>query len=196
MVGFGFSAFTASLVFKDDAKRDMHQRSASMTIGRSLDENWLLRVSVAGLLAGEVRGAKDLATFGAGGSIGVSLSRIYAFDNGLFLGAAYSFASSYASARYAGDSSDVSLLAFDLRASGQLGYTLWHRVTPYVAGRVYGGPVFWQTERGGDVESGTDAYHVLLAGGVSVRTPTGLYITVEAAPGGEQVVSVEVGARL
>ena len=128
----------------------------------------------------------------------MTMSRTYTFDGwaGFFLGVAYSCSVAAAELTYRSETSSRPLVAVDLRAGGMVGWTLWQRVTPYVAGRVYGGPVFWTTQPGGKQEVGSDRYHGLVAAGLSVRTPTGLYVSAEVAPGGEQVLSIEVGARL
>ena len=207
-VGFGFSDYTAQLAFFDDSLRRLHQRAASVSVGRSVGERWLLRVSASALLTGELRGQEaaeatgktdpPLADIGLGGSLAASMSRTYTFDglDGFFLGAAYSCSVAVAEVTYRTESTSRPLVAVDLRVGGMVGWTLWQKVTPYIAGRLYGGPVFWATRPGGKQETGSDRYHALLAAGLSVRTPTGLYISAEAAPGGEQVLSIEVGARL
>ena len=84
-----------------------------------------------------------------------------------------------------------------MRVGGILGWTLFDAWTPYAAGRLFGGPVFWKSERyGGDALTGTDRYHIQLAMGSTVTLPVGLYTSVEWAFVGERAVSIEVGKRL
>ncbi len=85
-----------------------------------------------------------------------------------------------------------SYLAFDARFGAAVGKTFAGVVSPYAAARAFGGPVLW-TE-GGETRTGTDRYHVQLAGGVALLlTPFDVF--VEGAPLGEVGVSGGVGAQ-
>lgn len=85
-----------------------------------------------------------------------------------------------------------SYVAIDARFGATVGKTFGDVVSPYAAVRAFGGPVFW-TE-GGETTSGTDRYHVQLAGGVALLlAPIDLF--VEGAPLGEVGVSGGVGAK-
>src|SRR5207253_1335415 len=50
--------------------------------------------------------------------------------------------------------SKVSYDAFDLRVGTLVGTTIFHVLSPYAVGRVFGGPIYWQYQ-GADV-TGTD----------------------------------------
>ena len=85
-----------------------------------------------------------------------------------------------------------SYVAIDARFGATVGKTFGDVVSPYAAARVFGGPVFWS--EGGETTSGTDRYHVQLAGGVALLLdPIDLF--VEGAPLGEVGVSGGVGAK-
>ena len=75
------------------------------------------------------------------------------------------------------------------------GWTLWDMFTPYLAARVFGGPVFWQTRPSGDPQIGTDRYHYQLATGLSAQLPGRVYVTAEWAPLGEPALGAELGVR-
>ena len=77
--------------------------------------------------------------------------------------------------------------AFDLRAGIAAGFVLFGRLTPYLAARLFGGPVFWNGMVGGD------ASHFQLGGGVLLGLPAGFDLSAECIPLGEQSVSVTVG---
>jgi len=96
-----------------------------------------------------------------------------------------------ASARTASDAGDSAhVVSFDLRAGAVVGKT-FGPATPYVAARVFGGPVYW-TERGRALV-GTDKYHYQPAvGAVLVRAPLDLY--VEWAFAGERAIGAGLGA--
>lgn len=65
--------------------------------------------------------------------------------------------------------------ATDLRASVTASRTLWDVVTPYLAVRAFGGPIFFRHETGGDTT------HVQLAAGLGVELGAGLSLHVEGA---------------
>ena len=77
--------------------------------------------------------------------------------------------------------------AFDLRAGVLVGTTLWGAVSPYAAGRVFGGPAFWRDE--GTAITGTDVSHYQVGAGVSVRVGDRVSLFAEGIPLGERAVS-------
>ncbi len=82
--------------------------------------------------------------------------------------------------------------AIDARLGATVGKTFFDRVSPYAALRAFGGPVIW-TE-GDTTRSGTDRYHVQLAGGAALLLDP-VDVFVEGAPLGEQAVSAGLGLR-
>lgn len=76
---------------------------------------------------------------------------------------------------------------WDLRGGVLVGKTLAKRFVPYVAARVFGGPVFWR--RGGAGVVGGDRRHVTAGVGLTVRLPARMDLSVEAMPLGEQSLS-------
>jgi hypothetical protein len=77
--------------------------------------------------------------------------------------------------------------AFDLRAGVLVGTTLWGAVSPYAAGRVFGGPAFWRDE--GTAITGTDVSHYQVGAGVSARIGDRVSLFAEGIPLGERAVS-------
>jgi hypothetical protein len=59
--------------------------------------------------------------------------------------------------------------AVDFRAGVTVGKTFFDRLTLYLAGRVFAGPVFWQID-GVDVTGG-DVHHYSLGGGAPRHAP-------------------------
>jgi hypothetical protein len=72
---------------------------------------------------------------------------------------------------------------WDLRGGVLAGKTFGPFV-PYIAARVFGGPVFWT--RGGDSVIGGDRWHVTAGAGATIRLPARLDLSVEVMPLGEQ----------
>ena len=83
------------------------------------------------------------------------------------------------------------LIAIDIRAGLTVGKTFFEFLSPYVAARLFGGPIFWITE--GRVVTGTDAYHYQLAAGVVVTLARRVDIFVEGVPLGERRISTGLG---
>jgi len=116
------------------------------------------------------------------------------FDDGRFfliLTAALSFAS--ARTHKSGEASE-GYQAFDLRLGTQFGIQLARSFRPYVAARVFGGPIFWRYQN--EAITGTDTHHYQLGAGLAVRISKALNVFAEGFPLGEQAVAVGVGFAL
>ncbi len=74
-------------------------------------------------------------------------------------------------------------LGIDFRFGATLGKTFFGWLSPYVALRGFGGPIFWTTADGTEV--GTDKYHVQGGLGAVFLLPGRLDLFVEGNPGGE-----------
>lgn len=80
--------------------------------------------------------------------------------------------------------------ATDLRFTGALGWTIARRLSPYVVGRAFGGPIWWSIA--GETRTGTDAYHVQLGAG-AVASLGAFDLGVEGVPLGERAASATLG---
>jgi hypothetical protein len=88
-----------------------------------------------------------------------------------------------------GQGESAHLVSIDVRAGVVVGKT-FGPASPYVAARVFGGPVYW-TERGKDL-TGTDLYHYQPAVGLVLRRAL-FDLFVEWAFAGERAVSAGLG---
>jgi hypothetical protein len=86
----------------------------------------------------------------------------------------------------------VSYDAFDLRVGTLVGTTLFHVLSPYAVGRVFGGPIYWQYQ--GASVTGTDAHHYQLGGGANLVVARRFNVFAEGIPLGER--SVAAGAAV
>ena len=77
--------------------------------------------------------------------------------------------------------------AFDLRMGTLVGWTIGNSISPYLLGRVFGGPVNWIHD--GQKVTGTDVNHYQLGAGVSIPVGRIADIFVEGVPLGEQGIS-------
>ncbi|HKO48522.1 MAG TPA: hypothetical protein VJV79_12410 [Polyangiaceae bacterium] len=84
--------------------------------------------------------------------------------------------------------------AFDVRLGAQFGVELARGVRPYLAARVFGGPIFWRYQQ--EAVTGTDTRHYQLGAGLAVSLSKALNVFAEGIPLGEQAVAVGVGMNL
>jgi hypothetical protein len=83
------------------------------------------------------------------------------------------------------------LTAVDFRGSAVVGKTFFDRLTAYVAGRVFGGPVNFDPE----TATGADTHHYAVGAGASLRLPSAIDVFAEFSPVGEQSLNVGAGLR-
>ncbi|MFO0550072.1 MAG: hypothetical protein U0271_16875 [Polyangiaceae bacterium] len=81
---------------------------------------------------------------------------------------------------------------FDFRFGLTAGKTFEHVFSPYLAFRIFGGPILWDMGDGA-LTLGSDRYHVQPALGFVVILPGGGDFFVEGSPVGEQAASLGVG---
>lgn len=84
-------------------------------------------------------------------------------------------------------------IGVDFRFGATLGKTFFGWLSPYVALRAFGGPIFWTIA--GETAVGNDKYHVQGALGSVFILPAGFDIFIEGNPGGEQGAFGGVGVR-
>jgi len=194
----GYRRFTSALRFEGDLDRELTAETASTSLGRMLGDTWMLRASIARVMAGHIRGAgKGTATIVQGWMFGASLSRRFTIDDlpNLYIGGSASFAMQFSRAGYGGTDGTSALTAADLRLGATVGWMILERFVPYATARVFGGPVFWRALADGGDLSGTDRYHFQVGGGLTAIIVSGLYITAEHVPLGEKSSSIELGVR-
>jgi hypothetical protein len=131
---------------------------------------WTLEVGAGSLLGGYLLTPSGKATFSPGVLAGVSLSHLIIEPRG-----AYASPFLLISFALAGVWSQTTLnkaadyVAFDFSFSAAAGMSIkvgHHAVTPFIAGRLFGGPVFWTHDGQGTL--GTDAYKYALGPGFAV----------------------------
>lgn len=81
----------------------------------------------------------------------------------------------------------------DLRFGVTIGKTFADVVSPYIAARVFGGPVIWS--EAGEARLGSDLYHFQPAFGLSLILPQGLDVFAEGQPWFERGFVVGIGLR-
>lgn len=173
----------------------------------------MVRTAVSGSFDYQL-GATTTLSFGAGVGTGGSLtvsSVHYAIRPGWLATASYarrlvdgegslpfvilglSFGASGASTAVLvpGGEATAPLYAFDFRGGLTVGKTFLDVLSPYVAARLFGGPVVWRLA--GATATGTDQNHYQLAAGLVAALPRRFDVFVEGAPLGERAVTVGAG---
>jgi len=181
MVGAAFSQFTAFLSL-DGADADLTQRTVVASFGADVGGSWTLTASAGGVLGGDRETGGVIEAVGAGWIAGISGAyHAVAADGGIpFVDLSVAFAAAGATTTTPGVSDNSGLLAFDLRLGATVGWRLWETVAPYLAVRVFGGPVIHDRPTGS--VKGSDRGHVQAAVGATVYIPGGVMVYGEYAP--------------
>jgi hypothetical protein len=107
-----------------------------------------------------------------------------------FLLVSLSAAASWGTTGRSGTSSTDSIVSGDVRLGVTAGKTIARVLTPYVAARVFGGPVFWRYA--GQDATGTDAHHYQVGAGFSLALRR-FDLHFEMAPLGERELAAGAG---
>ena len=117
-----------------------------------------------------------------------------AFDDGRYFVLLTSGLSFATAQTHLGSDPQVHYTAFDLRLGTEVGVELGQLFRPYLAARVFGGPVFWRYQ--GEAVTGTDTHHYQIGAGAAVRIGRAWNLFAEGIPLGERAVSIGVGLAL
>lgn len=179
----------ADLRFNGSADYELTQDSVVGSFGRRFEKRFSLRLSAGALLGGRLSGEGYAYDLAPGWLVAASGSYQLFGDPGRvpFLIGTLTFGSSGTRATQQGGGESAYFSATDLRVGAMFGYTLWDRVSPYVAVRAFGGPIVWH--HAGFTYTGTDRHHYTLGGGLSVSLPLGLDLRVDGSALGERSVS-------
>lgn len=184
------SSFSTQIKF-DGARVPVEQLAATATVGNFPSPRLGWSVTAGGILGGEVEG-RDVS---GGGTLVGTLTWLPVYERAVrpFVALTGSLGASFARAQ-ADDQMTRSWVGTDARAGVTVGKTFAARWVPYLAARVFEGPVFWH--RAGDDVVGGDRYHVTFGGGLIVRLPGSVDVTVEGMPLGERSAAVGVALHL
>ena len=179
---FGISyGHTDTVLFFGDGRRAEATRNAAVLVWEHrVASRWTLQIGLGSLLGGTVTanvpGGGLTSNFRPGvlGSVGLT-HRVFEADGGAVDGKpflmttytlSFALATTQPSAAAGASEQPTAYSAFDLRLGLILGTTIARTFTPYLAARVFGGPIFW-TLAGSSVV-GTDAYKYEIGGGLAV----------------------------
>lgn len=155
----------------------------------SFADLWALRAGAGMVVDGAADVGGERRTLGTGWLAEAAISRVFLTGQPVFLLGAFGLSASSASAD--GPAGKTRFSAGDGRLTVTVGRTFFDRVSPYLSGTVFGGPIFYRTA-GADL-TGTDTRHWQLAAGLAAALPKRVDLFVEWAPLGERALSAGVG---
>lgn len=178
----------------DTTRADFRKTAVLATLERRVASKWTLSLAVGSTIDGALRiqgAAHDLS---AGPLVALSTSyravdeaRVTPF---VLLTGSLGGSLAWTRERSLVDAPRERMVALDGRIGVIAGKTVGEILSPYVAARAFGLPVFW-TYRGESV-TGTDAFHYQLAAGFSLRLGR-VDVGVEMAPLGERAITGGAG---
>ena len=171
---------STTIVFSD-VHVALRETAATVTVGNFATARFGWSITAGGVVAGSIDGRDTHGGATLGGSL--SWLPIYERPSRPFV----AVAASLGTALIRGTADDTSARlwsAWDIRGGAIVGKTFARHVVPYLAARVFGGPVFWH--RAGASAIGGDRYHVTGGLGLTVRLPARFDVTLEVMPLGEQ----------
>ena len=186
-VGASTGAFRTTIEFEGETEVDMEQASVSAIVGYQLSTKVGLVASVGGILGGKVKHttSEDMGK-GALASLTVTYLPLFETDTRPFLLGSFTLGGSRTNA-VSDDGRRHDWTAADGRLGLMMGKTFAERYVPFVAARVFAGPVAWKL--GGESASGSDVNKYTVGFGGSYRIPGKLDVFAELLALGERSAS-------
>jgi hypothetical protein len=170
----------------DDLHADQRRNAVAATLAYAPTARLSLQLSAGVAFAGELEAPNGTHEFNPGPSAAIGI--VYTLISGSpFVAVSGVLSASHATTQLRGRGPSVNYDAFDLRVGVIAGVTLLDVLSPYLVARAFGGPVLWRYE--GEAQTGTDAYHVQLGIGATVRPVETVAVFVEGVPLGEKALS-------
>jgi hypothetical protein len=183
----------STLRLSDQTEADFEQVTATASVSWRLRPTFTLQAGAGALLGGYVQDLDGRHPFDPGLVLQVSGTWLLVAPGagGPFVAASLgaSFLHTTTQAGPAGPSAGFT--AADAFVSASAGWSVAPWLSPYLAGKLFGGPVWWERSTG--PVTGTDANHYQVALGVVAALPGKFDLLAEVAPLGERAVTVAVG---
>ncbi len=169
-IGIGTGILDTTLRFDDDLDVDLEMTTVSISGAWLRSPRWTIRAGAGLILDGTLQSATGpVHQLEPGGTVALGVeyrARSGAAGNpfmdlSLFLGA------SWAQTVAANSDQQKSYFAADARLGVRAGWTIGGNIFPYVAARIFGGPVNWELE--GEDVVGTDIHHYQVALGTATQ---------------------------
>ena len=189
MLGLGMGSFNSTIRFDKDREVDVEMTTVSLTAAWLINDRWTVRAGMGVILDGELKPETGtIHDVKPGGLTAVGLEYLAHIGEGYtpFINLSLFLSSSWSATVDPITDGKTNYFASDFRLGARAGWTVNGNLFPFVAARVFGGPVQWELE--GENVIGTDTHHYQLVLGTVVQlSPVGVY--VEWAGFGEQALS-------
>ena len=193
-VSMAYGQFQATLRFDQELELEVAQRMVSARLGYAFEGGWGLAVAFGAIVEGSLRGAERRLSFQPGFVTTLQASVMLMQAEGAlpFIESTLNLSASTGTLREFGGPSRQ-WTAVDIRLGVTTGWRVARIWVPYVAMRVFGGPVFWRDDE--VTRIGTDSHHFQVAIGSSLSL-FGLDLFVDwGLPIGETSVAAGLGAQ-
>ncbi len=168
-IGASYGFTHSILFFSGDLRAETERHVVVASWEHRLGPRWTLQVGAGALVGGGLYTPTGTSPFLPGVIGSVSLSDRVFQGRGWaapFLLTTFTLSAVYATTSKSGDAQATSYFASDFRFGAVLGTTLGGVLTPYLAARVFGGPVLWTYL--GESVLGTDAYKYEIGPGLAL----------------------------
>ena len=183
----------STLKLSDHTEADFEQTSVLASVSWRLGRTFTLQAGAGALLGGYVQDLDGRHPFDPG--LVLQLSGTWLLlapkEGGPFVAASLGLSFLRASTQAGPAGPAATFTAADAFASASAGWPVMPWLSPYLAAKVFGGPVWWERSTG--PVTGTDANHYQVALGVAAALPGRFDLLAEVAPLGARAVTVAVG---
>ncbi len=176
-LALGYGQFDTTIRFDGDRDVDTRMSTVSFSAGWIINDRWTARTAAGAIFDGELIPADGtihdveqggLASVGMEYRALVSNGAVPFVDVSLFIGM------SWAKTTAPGATIKQDYFATDARLGARTGWNIGDSLFPFVALRVFGGPVQWKLE--GEDVTGSDIHHYQVALGAAAQLgPVGLF---------------------
>lgn len=170
LLGFGIGSLNTTLRFDEAEEVDLALSTASLSGSWQVNNRWSLRGGLGLILGGNITDSNDIVQkVQPGGvvSVGVEYQAVFGERYTPFIDFSLFLSGSATEIEHPDSMSKTSYVSSDLRVGGRASWNIKNMLIPYVAARIFGGPVSW-TLNGKDV-TGTDIHHYQLAVGAAIH---------------------------
>jgi hypothetical protein len=194
-VGVSGSFTSTQIRFNPDLRLDQTRSVAIATLDHSPRPNVALQFGAGSLFDASFERAGVEYDFSPGPLLLMGGSYRLLTNDGarpfVLLGGQLTWVAARTTEQGAAGAESAGYMAFDFRFGPVVGWTFWNALSPYVLGRLFGGPVFWSYQ--GQSELGSDVHHYQLGAGLSLLIAKQVSVFAEGVPLGEQSVAGGAG---
>ena len=183
-----YGQYWAYLHFSDGWEPTLNEQTVVASAAHFWRSGWSLSLSAGAIVTGTIDGAGKPYEVYPGWLLSLRVGKEVLSERGavpfIHIGLALSFSRVLA---HADGQGTTEVWASDAQFSMVVGYTLFGFWRPYLAPRVFGGPIFM--EHDGQRVRGRDRYFFMAGVGMAFLLPAGFTIFVDGSPLGERAIS-------